>query len=161
MDIKYKIDRRWVTPFFLIGSLFLLSALYLIASDYLKLRNGVRVTAVVADFYVYETTDDNHSQVKSYSTIFKYEVQGKAYFHQNTLSTRSPDYEIGEKVSIWVNPLQADDVVIDSFRDRWKSPLLLFFASLFNFGMSLLARRKSNSDPDWSNDTEVLSKNPK
>jgi hypothetical protein len=82
------------------------------------------------------------------SPVVRYEVDGRAYTIQSTISSSASAYSVGEKVQIVYKPDNPARGHIDSFLDRWAISIcfggigLLFATIGFGILMARLRRRK-------------------
>lgn len=54
-----------------------------------------------------------------------YSWNGKSYTYQSTLYSNPPAFEINEEVMLYVNPQKPEEVVIDTFSERWLAIVIL------------------------------------
>ncbi len=75
------------------------------------IENSEKITGVVTDFH--------YGSKNGSSPIITYEWNGeKRQYHSNTYSS-PPAYDLHEEVTMFVNRDNPDDVVVDTFSDRW------------------------------------------
>lgn len=98
-------------------------------------------------FYVYNSQQSIINQRnKTIATVisnpanplFEYEFDGKTYAYQSNTSSDPPSYYVGEQVDVYINESDPNDIVIDTFTDRWL--LIVIFGSIGStfLGVSLL-----------------------
>ncbi|HNP08137.1 MAG TPA: DUF3592 domain-containing protein [Cyclobacteriaceae bacterium] len=63
-----------------------------------------------------EKSDNNDTQMHS---VITYEVDGKTYSKRSTVSSNTPQYYVHDPVPLFVNNEDPNDVLIDSFLERW------------------------------------------
>jgi hypothetical protein len=69
--------------------------------------------------------------------IMEYEVDGSKYTYESDVSSTPPSYHIGEEVDIYVNATDPQEVLIDTFTDRWLVMTVLGSMGLVFFLMGL------------------------
>lgn len=110
-------------------------ALYFFIDDYQLISNGEEVVATVIS---------NPSK-----PIFEYQIDGEDYNFETTVSSNPPSYYIGEEVSIYVNLDHSDEVLINTFTDRWLGIVILCCMGLAFLGigvaMAKIFRRMSKT----------------
>ena len=93
--------------------------------------NGVLVTATVVD--------------DPYQPTFEYELYGQVYEYYSSTYTDPPSYSLGEKVEMYVNPTDPQDVLVNTFSDRWLATTILGIMGLIfagvGFGVGRLMRK--------------------
>ena len=65
------------------------------------------------------------------SPVVEYEVNGKAFSFQSSLSSTPPMYSTGDKVSVLYRPNNPGWAQINSFTDRWLFPVVFTVAGLW------------------------------
>ncbi len=70
--------------------------------------------------------------------LFEYEMDGEIYKYQSDVTTNPPNYEIGEVVSMYVNPNDPGDLLIDTFTDRWLAITIIGAMGAIFFGVGML-----------------------
>jgi hypothetical protein len=72
--------------------------------------------------------------------VFEYEYQGVTHQYQTNTESNPPSYAIGEEVDIFIDPDNPDNILVDTFLDRWLAILIVgslgavfFLAGLFTF----------------------------
>lgn len=123
-----------------IGIILLAVALYLVYSHQQFEKKAIVVTGKVVDYQSYISTDDN-SSTTMYRPVFEYEYKGKTYTHESSGSSSSKGFEIGDPVDIFIDPDNPDDVLVNSFMEKWFLPLLLGIMGTVFTGMGYLAIR--------------------
>lgn len=109
--------------FQMISLIFLGLASYFFIDDYQMVIDGIQVTAVVVS---------NPSK-----PIMEYEVAGELYTYEATVSSTPPSYYVGEEVNIYVNPDNPNQILIDTFTDRWLVVVILGSMGLIFFLVGL------------------------
>lgn len=59
------------------------------------------------------------------AAVIQYEWQGQTWLYRSHTRSNPPAYSEGEKVDIYVNPEHPDEIVVDTFVDRWMGPFIL------------------------------------
>lgn len=126
--------------FMSIGIIMVVVSIYLIYSHQQFEKKAIVVTGKVVDFETYISTDDN-SSTTMYRPVFEYAYKGKTYTYPSTGSSSSKGFEIGEPVEIYINPDQPEDVLVNSFMEKWFLPMLLAIMGTAFAGMGYLAVR--------------------
>jgi hypothetical protein len=83
-------------------------------------QNGQQTTGVVVDQV---STYDSEGGT-TYLPVFRYRWLGVQYVEGADFSSNPPRYEIGEEVTLWVNPDDPAEFVPDRFVDLWLMPLI-------------------------------------
>ncbi|MDN5213355.1 ribosomal protein L7/L12 [Fulvivirgaceae bacterium BMA12] len=107
-----------------VGSILLGVALFIFFGNQRLINEGVVIEATVIS--------------TPSSPLFEYEVNGEIYKYQSDVTTNPPSYEIGEVVSMYVNPNDPYDLLIDSFPDRWLAITILGAMGALFFGIGML-----------------------
>ncbi len=117
--------------FGIVGLGMLAGAIWIGVSNQELVNNGILVTATVVD--------------DPYQPTFEYELYGQKYEYYSSTSTDPPAYSLGEKVEMYVNPTDAQDVLVNTFSDRWLGITILGFMGLIfsgvGFGVTFAMRR--------------------
>lgn len=126
--------------FMTVGLLMIGVAAYFVYSNRQFEQRARPVQGTVVDFQSYVSTNDN-SSTTMYKPVFEYVFNGKTYTYVSTTSSSSPEFEVGEKVNILVNPQNPEDVLVDSFLEKWLISLILGIMGTFFTGMGYVAYR--------------------
>ena len=110
--------------FGLIGAIMLGVAVYLYTLHKNFVKEAEHVIAVVVS---------NPSQ-----PVFEYEFNGQTYTYYSNVESEPPSYSMGEEVQIYVNPSNPNDVLVNTFMDRWFVITLLGGMGVVFLGVSLL-----------------------
>lgn len=90
-------------------------------------------------------------QKGSRAPVIRYEVDGKAYEFQSSISSNPPNYAVGQKVAVLYQPDNPGAGTIDSFFERWFMPILLgVFGVVFSaigYGMIVVQFRQAMLPP--------------
>jgi len=78
------------------------------------ISNSTRIIGTVA--VSEEPSDNSDSQ---YHSIITYEVNNETYSTKSTVSSNTPQYYVNDPVPLFVNNENPNDVLIDSFLERW------------------------------------------
>lgn len=132
--------RKFILIITVIGLILLAAAGYMIVTDYQFSKHALSVQGEVIEYTEYESYSEEEGTSKSYSPVFRYEINGQ------TLTTKgkgsdSPNLAIGEKINILVDQTNPEIVLPDTFRDRWFIPLILGFSSFVFLGFAYLMKR--------------------
>jgi hypothetical protein len=76
-----------------------------------------------------------------YTPTFEYEFNGQSYTHVSSTSTSSKEFEIGQTISILVDPKDPQEILVNSFMEKWFVPLLLGGIGIVFTGMGYLVFR--------------------
>lgn len=74
----------------------------------------------------------------AYAPLIAYSFRGQSLTYQSYVYTSPPEYHRGEKVTIYINPDDPSDILIDSFTDRWVDSLVIGCLGIFFFGFGFL-----------------------
>lgn len=107
----------------LIGSIFLLATLITWYSANHYADKAVRITGKVVALQ--PETDGN-----SVAAVVEYTFNGEVKYYQSNFFSNPPAYNLQEEVTLLVNPDNPEEVVIDSFSERYSAA---FFFGLFSF----------------------------
>jgi len=113
--------------FKIISLIFFGIASYFLIDDYQLISNGEEVVATVIS---------NPSK-----PIFEYQIDGKNYNYEATISSSPPSYYIGEEVSMYVNLEHPDEVLINTFTDRWLGIVILSFMGFVFLGVGAVTSK--------------------
>jgi ribosomal protein L7/L12 len=80
-----------------------------------------------------------------YAPVISYEWKGAAKEYTSTFSSNPPDYSIGDEIYVLVDRENEDNIMLDTFTDRWLG-LLIFagiglFFTFFTVMLAFAARR--------------------
>lgn len=124
-----------------IGLIMLLSATYVIYSNMRFEKRAMHVRGKVIDLSSYESSDDDGGSTTMYTPVFEYAFNGQTYQHTSSTSSSSPAFEIGEEVEVLVDPQHPEDILVNSFWEKWFLPLILGIMGVMFGGMGYLAYR--------------------
>ena len=96
------------------------------------IENGDRVSGQVVDF---------NSSDGSVAPVIQYEWRGEKKLYYSNIYSTPPAYEMDERVPMIINRDDPDDILLDTFTDRWLAIVVLcglglffgFFCILFRF----------------------------
>ena len=96
------------------------------------IENGDRVTGLVVDF------NNNEGSV---APVIEYEWRGAKKLYYSNIYSTPPAYVLNEEVPMVINRDDPDDILLDTFTDRWLAIVVLcglgaifgFFSLLFRF----------------------------
>ncbi len=127
--------------FMSLGAIMLVIAVYFLISNYQFSERAIPVKGKVIDYDSYQSRDDDGGSTTMYTPTFQYEFQGKTYTHKSSTSSSSRSYEIDELVDVLVDPEEPNEVLIDSFWEKWFVSVLLSGMGITFTGMGYLAYR--------------------
>lgn len=127
--------------FMSVGGILLTIVVYLIYSNSKFAERAVPVKGKVISYDSYLSRDDDGRSTTMYRPTFEYTFQGKTYTHESSTSSSSPEYEVDELVDVLVDPEEPQEILIDSFWERWFLPILLGFMGTMFGGMGYLVFR--------------------
>ncbi len=133
-----KVGRLVGLIFMSIGMVLLAIAGYLIYAHQQFEKNAVTVKGTVVEFQSYISNNDN-SSTTMYTPVFEYEYKGKKYTYVSTSGSNVKEYEVGERIDILVDPENPDDVLVNSFMEKWFVSVLLGFMGTLFTGLGYLA----------------------
>jgi tetrahydromethanopterin S-methyltransferase subunit G len=133
-----KVGRLVGLIFMSIGMVMLAVAGYLIYAHQQFEKNAVGVKGTVVEFQSYISSNDN-SSTTMYTPVFEYAYEGKNYTYVSTSSSNVKEYAVGEPVAILVDPENPDDVLVNSFMEKWFVPTLLGFMGTLFTGLGYVA----------------------
>ncbi|HET9487597.1 MAG TPA: DUF3592 domain-containing protein [Chryseosolibacter sp.] len=76
-----------------------------------SIGNSERVTGVVTEMRALETGET--------APVVQYEWKGNNRSYESTYYSSPPDYYVGQSVSLYVNRDDQDDIILDTFSDRY------------------------------------------
>ncbi len=127
--------------FMSLGVIMIAVVAYLVVSNYQFSQRALAVKGKVIDYDTYQSRNDNGASTTMYTPTFQYTFKGKTYTYKSTTSTSSHDYEIDEIVDVLFDPDEPQEILIDTFWEKWFLPVLLgFMGSMFS-GMGFMAYR--------------------
>ena len=112
--------------FFSIGVLMLLIAGYLYYKSIEFKKNSLKTTAEVIELVSHQS---NNNSIM-YSPKLSYVVNGEKYFYTSNTSSSPSSYDIGEKVTVFYDPKNPNEIELDG--------LYSYFGTLALTGMGLL-----------------------
>lgn len=129
------------TIFMSLGGIMLVVVVYLGVSNYQFSQRAILVKGKVIDYDTYQSRNDNGGSTTMYTPTFQYKFKGKTYTYKSSTSSSSQDYEIDETVDVLVDPEEPQEILIDTFWEKWFLPILLGFMGLMFSGMGYMAYR--------------------
>lgn len=124
-----------------VGSILLAVVAWISVSNYKFAQRAIPVTGTVINYNNYESRNDDGRHTTMYTPTYQYDFNGKTYTYISSTSSSSREYEINEKVNVLVDPDQPEEVLIDSFWDRWFVVVLLGFMGTLFTGLGYLVFR--------------------
>ena len=107
----------------------------------------IAVVLLGAAFYVFSSQQRIISQqYKTTATVvsnpssplFKYEFKGREFNYQSSTSSNPPSYYLGEQVDVYIDNNDPNNIIIDTFTDRWLLIVILGAIGSSFLGVSLL-----------------------
>lgn len=120
--------------FMTVGIIQAVVAAYLVFSHSRFERHAMAIKGTVVDYQSYVSTGSDGSTTM-YTPVFEYRLNGKAYTHVDNSSSSFREFEVGEVVDILVDPENPEDVLVDSFMEKWFVPTLLGFMGIVFAGI--------------------------
>ena len=73
----------------------------------------------------------NENSGVTWAPVIKFtDRAGKEHTFESTVSSDPPAYKIGEKIEVLYPEGKPEDVFINSFTEKWLTPIMLFFAGI-------------------------------
>lgn len=127
--------------FMSLGILMLAFGFYFFYDNYQFAKRAVPVVGHVVDYDSYYSTDDDGGGSTMYTPIYEYTYQGNKKTHASSVSSSGRDFDIGEEVEILVDPDDPNEILVNTFWDRYFAVVILgFLGSLFT-GLGYMAYR--------------------
>jgi ribosomal protein L7/L12 len=106
------------------GGLTLFKVIFgLIGITFLCVAGGVyyfqKKTIDNSDLVTGKVTELFHNNKGLSAPLIEYQVQGKTHVYRSSTYSSPPAYEVDEMVEMYVNRNNPDDVVVNTFSDRW------------------------------------------
>lgn len=111
--------------FGLIGAAMLSVVIYIFLSHQKFLDTAVPVVGVVVS--------------NPHQPVIDFEYEGTMHSYYSSVSSSPPSYHMGEEVEIFVNPADPDDVMVNTFTERWFLIVLLGGMGVMFFGIGTVA----------------------
>jgi hypothetical protein len=106
-------------------------------------EKAIRITGTVVDL------QPESPGSKSKAPVVEYEYNGERLRYNSTFYSSPPSYYIGEEVIMLINPENSEQVIIDSFSERYALPLIFgIVGSIFLFitiGLTTIRRKMKKS----------------
>ncbi len=139
VNTVYSAGRR--IGYFLMGIVFFIAGIAMVGWGYVNVKNKIDGTAFVKT----EGTVLKMREVKSVEDgnitwvpiITFTDRAGNEHTFESSVSSDPPAYKIGEKVPLLYPEGKPNDVFIDSFMEKWLTPILLGVGGLVLFIVSL------------------------
>jgi hypothetical protein len=133
---------HWVgLGFMSIGIIMLASVTYMVVSNNKFEKIAVHVKGKVIDFTSHESSDDDGGSTTMYAPVFEYQFNGQTYQYTSSTSSSSPEYDVGEEVEVLVDPKNPNEVLINTFWEKWFLSLVLGIMGVMFTGMGFMAYR--------------------
>jgi len=126
--------------FMSIGIIMLSVVLYLIYSYQQFEKRAKVVKGNVTDYQTHISQSDN-SSTTMYAPVFEYVYKGKTRTYVSTTSSNYKEYELGKSLDMFVDPEHPEEVLVNSFSEKWFLPMLLGFMGILFTGLGYLAYR--------------------
>ena len=139
VNSAYSIGRR--IGYVLMGLVFLLAGIGLTAWGYLNIKNKIEGTNFVKTEGVVlrmrEVPETQENGI-TYAPVIKFtDRAGNEHTFESTVSSDPPAYKVGEKVELLYPEGKPDDVFINSFMEKWLTPILLGIGGIVMFGFAI------------------------
>jgi hypothetical protein len=135
------------TIFMFIGVILLGIAVWIYSNNKQFEKRAERVMGKVSGYDNYESSNDDGGSTTMYTPIFEYSFNGKEYLKPGSVSSSSPDFEIGEPVEILVDPLNPEEILIESFSQKWLGIIILLVLGTIFTGVGYLVFRLMAKSP--------------
>lgn len=133
---------NWVGIIFMsIGAIMLVVVVFNIISTVRFAGKSVHTKGKVIDYATHESKDDDGRSTTMYAVVVEYRFNGQNYQSTSSTSSSNPDYPIGEEIDVLVNPRNANDIMINSFSEKWFLALVLGIMGTVFTGMGYMAYR--------------------
>lgn len=134
-----KLPRTVGLIFMGIGIIMLASVVYLMYTDYHFTKKAASVTGEVLSYDSYYSSDSDGGGSTMYTPTFSYSYNGKEYTFTSSTSSSSPEFKIGEAVEILVDPDDPNNVLVNSFWERYLISVILGFLGAMFSGLGYMA----------------------
>jgi len=124
-----------------LGSIMLIVVVYVVYSNNQFSQKAIPVTGEVISYDSHESSDDDGGSTTMYTPTYGYSYNGKNYTYTSSTSSSSPDYDIGEKVEVLVDPDNPEEVLVNAFWERWLIVVILGFMGSMFTGLGYMAYR--------------------
>ncbi len=115
-------------------------AAYLVYSHQQFEKRALVVTGTVVAYHSHISYDDN-SSTTMYAPEFEYLVKGKTYNYVTSSSSSFKSYALGDEVEVMVDPDNPEEVLVNTFMEKWFLPVLLGGMGLVFAGMGYVVAR--------------------
>ena len=133
---------HWVgLGFMSVGIIMLAVVTYIVISNNKFEQRAIPVKGKVIDFTSHESSDDDGGSTTMYAAVFEYDFNGQTYQHTSSTSSSSPEYDVGEEVEVLVNPLNPNQVLVNTFWEKWFLSVVLGIMGAMFSGMGFMAYR--------------------
>ena len=138
VNTVYGAGRR--VGYVLMGIVFLVAGLGLTAWGYLNVKNKFDGSAFVkteGTVLRMREVESNENTGVTWAPVIKFtDRAGNEHVFESTVSSDPPAYKVGDKVPILYPEGKPKDVFIDSFMEKWFTPIMLGVAGLIMFIVS-------------------------
>lgn len=119
-----------------VGAISLIIIGLLVWQDQKTARNSSKVIGTVSSL--------DYSSSGTAAPVIGFRFNGKKHFYHGTVWTSPPSFDVGEEVELLVNNNRPDDVIVNSFFERYfMISLVAFLATVFGaIGTALLVFMK-------------------
>lgn len=108
--------------------------------QYYFISNSTRIIGTVI---VSEVSNYNNAQ---YNAVISYQINSKTYSTQSTVTSDTPQYYMNDPVPLFVNNEDPNDILIDSFLERWMNITIIgtlgFFFTFIMIVFLRLSKKK-------------------
>lgn len=124
-----------------IGIVMLTVVIYQVYADYQFSQKAISVSGEVVSYDSYYSSDSDGGGSTMYTPTFAYTFNGKEYTYVSSTSSSSPDFEVGELVEILVDPDDPQNILINSFWERYLIAVILGFLGTMFTGLGYMSFR--------------------
>lgn len=133
--------------FGIIGFILIALAAYFGYRSYTFLENAVVIPGIVKEFVEREYQDNNRdsdtygTKYKMFAPILEYHYEGKDYTYESPYGSSTPEYAVGDQVSLQIDPSEPGKAEENSFMSNWFVPMLLGSIGLVFAGVGIVVRK--------------------
>lgn len=132
VNTVYSLVRR--IGYIILSIVFFIAGIALVGWGYMTVKNKLDGTNFVkAEGTVIRMREvpSNENSGVTWAPVIKFtDRAGKEHTFESTVSSDPPAYKVGEKVEVLYPEGKPEDVFINSFMEKWFTPIMLFFAGI-------------------------------
>jgi hypothetical protein len=139
VNTVYSAGRR--IGYVLMGVVFLIAGTGLIIWGYATVRNKIensnyiKTEGTVIRMREVQSTEDMGI---TWAPVIRFKDRsGTEYTFESTVSSEPPAYNVGDKVELMYSEGRPENAFIDSFMEKWLTPIMLFVAGLVMFPIGI------------------------